>query len=64
MKGTECLENIFTDMNSVEHKRVFSTYVRGTQDNIYHSAIWEDKTPSQQIKGTDAREDGSDGRED
>ena len=37
MKGTGCLEDIFTHTNSIEHKRVFNPYGGNTQVNACHN---------------------------
>ena len=64
MKGTRHLEDIFADANSVEHHRVFNPYAAGTQVNTYHNSKWESKIPTQQIMGSGAMTDMSDGRQD
>ena len=54
VKDTECLEDIFTDTNSIEHNRIFNQYTGGTLVDMYHGDMQDDKMPEQQIKGVSA----------
>ena len=51
MRGTGCLEDIFTDTNSINNNRMFNPYTADTQVIIHCRDKQEDKAPDQQIKG-------------
>ena len=46
-KGTGWLEDIFTDVSSVEHNRIYNPHAAGTLGKIYHYEKPEDRTPGQ-----------------
>ena len=49
------MEDIFTDVNFVEHNRIFNQYAAVTQVNSYQEDKWEDKTPVEQNGAINAR---------
>ena len=61
MKGTGCLEDIFTDTNSNEHNRLFNLNTAGTLVSTYHGRKQEDMMPDQYIKGVSVGTNKTDG---
>ena len=64
VKDTGCLEDIFTDTNSINHNRVFNPYTAGTQVDTYHSDKQKDNTSDEQIKWVGAGTNKIDHRQD
>ena len=59
MKGTDHLEDIFTEASLLEHNGIFNPVTTGTQIKMCHKARWVDKNPVQQNQKTDVRTDMS-----